>query len=51
MSVFELEQASEELLELIERAKNGEGILIKDGDCVVRLEPINRDDGSLKGEN
>jgi hypothetical protein len=40
MSVFDVEIAAQILDDLIDRAKMGEEILIRDGDTIVKMEPI-----------
>ncbi|MCC6329252.1 MAG: hypothetical protein IT174_12100 [Acidobacteria bacterium] len=38
--IVDVEVAQEELGELVELAKAGEDVLIRDGDTIVQLEPI-----------
>ena len=51
MAYFTVDEAERDLEELIERAKSGEEILIRDGDNVVLLEPIADDEKELLREN
>lgn len=44
MPIFEVAEAERELEDLVERARSGEEILIRDGENIVKLEPIPRDE-------